>query len=324
MIISVDKSKLTDHIRGALIGTFVGDALGRPVEAYSFRAIEDKYGEIREMLPARKGKGTYTDDTQLMIGVAESLIECEEFDGRNMANKFVENYDPSRGYGGGTTKVLNLIKEGSDWDEAGIKVFDGGSFGNGAAMRSAPVGTLYWDDFTALKEVAEAQSQITHAHPLGKEGGVMLSLGVALAINTSLKEKDIRVESFINSILEHLSREEYIEKIKAIKTLLSSDPPVDEIIKKLGNDSRAHFSVPTALYAFLENKSSFEEAVVQAVGLGGDTDTIGAMTGAIAGAYHGFSIIPNRWLQQLEDGEKGVSYILELSDALAQLSTGES
>jgi poly(ADP-ribose) glycohydrolase ARH3 len=80
--------------------------------------------------------------------------------------------------------------------------------------------------------------------------------------------------------------------------------------------SASYESVPTAIYVFLTNSESFEKALISAVNVGGDTDTIGAMTGAIAGAYHGFSQMPARWLDCLENKVKGKTYILKLADQL--------
>jgi poly(ADP-ribose) glycohydrolase ARH3 len=76
--------------------------------------------------------------------------------------------------------------------------------------------------------------------------------------------------------------------------------------------------VPTALYCFLSHAESFEDAVAYAVSLGGDTDSIAAMTGAIAGAYHGSRAIPERWRSTLEEGAKGARYVEKLADRLLE------
>ena len=81
---------------------------------------------------------------------------------------------------------------------------------------------------------------------------------------------------------------------------------------ELGNSVEAHNSVPTAVYCFLRNWGSFEESVLYAVSLGGDTDTIGAMAGAISGAYHGVEAIPEQWKNRLERGD----HIEELAEKL--------
>ncbi|MBC8140895.1 MAG: ADP-ribosylglycohydrolase family protein, partial [Armatimonadetes bacterium] len=86
--------------------------------------------------------------------------------------------------------------------------------------------------------------------------------------------------------------------------------------ERLGSSIEAHESVPAALYSFLRHPESFEGAVSFAVRLGDDTDTVGAMTGAIAGAFHGYAGIPQKWLRPLENGAKGRDYTLSLADRL--------
>src|ERR687898_722066 len=120
--------------RGALLGTFVGDALGMPYEGLHLEAIPDRL----EMAEARLGRGTYTDDTEMMIGLAESLLERGDVDPDHLAASFVENCDPARGYGAGTLEVFDLWRSGVGVDEAAARVFGGrGSFGNGAARGSS-------------------------------------------------------------------------------------------------------------------------------------------------------------------------------------------
>jgi len=152
---------------GALLGTFIGDALGMPVEGWSWRKIREHHGKVDEMLDARMGKGTYTDDTQMMIATTKSLIELDGLDPAHMAKSYLEHYDSRRGYGQGTTMVFNKWRKGQDVDRAGEEIFDGGSFGNGGSMRIAPVGVYYHDDLDALEEAVRTVCGLTHAHPLG-------------------------------------------------------------------------------------------------------------------------------------------------------------
>jgi poly(ADP-ribose) glycohydrolase ARH3 len=271
------------------------------------------------MLSARLGKGTYTDDTEMMIAIAESLVECRGFVGANMAGKFLENFHTERGYGRGTCEALDLIRSGTSWKEAGERVFDGGSFGNGSAMRIAPVGVFYFDEPGTLCGVACQSSIITHAHVLGKEGAALQAGAISLAISAE-PSKGIDPEKFVGDLLRCVSPGEVLHrKLEAVKGLLGCQPSQEEVISTLGHDSSAPGSVPTALYCFLAHRDSFEEAVVYAVNLGGDTDTIGAMTGAISGGYHGKTHIPVRWLRDLEGGRKGRDYIESLAIRLWEI-----
>ena len=155
------KQVLKSKFLGALIGTGIGDALGAPFEGWSRVKLEkiEEVAERREVL-------TYTDDTHMMIGVAESLIRTRGFDGENMAQTFVKNYElePFRGYGPGPPRIFRLIRAGKAWDKAAQELYHGGSYGNGSAMRVAPIGVFYHDNPEMLREVAYKSSQITHTH----------------------------------------------------------------------------------------------------------------------------------------------------------------
>jgi len=301
------KIDLKSKFRGALLGTAVGDALGAPVEGRSMEKVRSVYGEEKVWTMVN---GRYTDDTEMMIGVAESLIRIRGFNGADMARTFIQNFDVKRGYGPGSTGALRMIREGENWDTASKKLFGGeGSYGNGAAMRIAPVGLFYYDDTDALREAAYKSSMITHSHELGKEGAALQAFAVALAVRGQKEGMLSELEAFVQNNV-------YKEKIRLIGLLLEKAPPTKkEVIAKLGNGMAAFNSVPTAIHSFL-HAGSFEEGVVSAVSLGGDTDTIGAMSGAISGAYYGDSAIPREWVKQLEAGEKGKSYIRMLAEKL--------
>ncbi|NMX20998.1 hypothetical protein C5S30_00875 [ANME-1 cluster archaeon GoMg4] len=302
------KTDLKSKFTGALIGTAVGDALGAPVEGWSMEQVRSVYSERKRW---KMSYGRYTDDTELMIGVAESLIRNKGFNGADMARTFVRNYDAKRGYGPGSTGALKRIKEGESWDEASKKLFGGeGSYGNGAAMRIAPIGLFYYDNADKLREIAYKSCQITHSHELGKAGAALQAFAVALAVRG-------QKESMLSELKNFAQNNVYEDKIRRVEALIldKDATPKKEIIAKLGNGMAAFDSVPTAIYSFLRF-DRFEDSVIYAVSLGGDTDTIGAMTGAISGAYYGEGGIPNEWMEQLEDGEKGKSYIKRLAEEL--------
>ncbi|RZN37878.1 MAG: hypothetical protein EFT35_05565 [Methanophagales archaeon ANME-1-THS] len=304
---------LRSKFTGALIGSAVGDALGAPVEGWSMEMVRSRY---REGTGWTMINGRYTDDTELMIGVAESLIEHKGFNGADMARRFIQNYDATRGYSPWTQETLQRIREGVRWDKASENLFGGkGSYGNGAAMRVAPIGLLYYDDADTLRDVAYKSSSITHAHELGKEGAALQAFSIALAVRG---EK----EGMVPELQEFARSEVYKKKLGKIAVLLQKERTEREIIAELGNGEAAFNSVPTALYSFLRF-DTFEASVVYAVGLGGDTDTIGAMTGAIGGAYYGEGGIPNQWVERLEEGARGMSYIKRLAEELYHLKKSD-
>ena len=303
MIEQVLKSKFL----GALVGTGIGDALGAPFEGRRWVKPE----EI-DMVAERQPVLTYTDDTHMMIGVAESLIGAGGFDGKDMAHAFIKNYElePWRGYGPGPPSIFRLIRAGGAWEQVAQALYHSGSYGNGSAMRIAPIGVFYHDDSAVLREVAYKSSQITHAHNLGKEGAALQAYAIALV--TSLKPlATFDRGSFLAKLINYVSDGVYREKLNRIQALLSQ-PDRDKAIIELGNGIEAFNSVPTAIYSFLTQPDSFTQAVLYAISLGGDTDTIGAMTGAISGAYLGIELIPISWRNKLENR----LYIEELAEKL--------
>lgn len=313
----MSKAEVESRFIGALLGTFVGDALGLPYEGRYWEWIAKRVGEPREMMRTRYGVGVYTDDTQMMIGVAESLIACGGFDGGDMARRFVENFDPTRGYGPGAFQVIDKLADGQPWDQAGVGLFGDGSYGNGSAMRIAPIGVFYYEDEEKLREAARLSSIISHTHPLGKQGAMLQAYAVSLALRHGLAG-DLDAGQMARKLREFLPEDADVfhDKLVSVERLLAEEPSRDEVIRLLGNGITSFESVPTAVYSFLSHPGSFEDAVVYAVSLGGDADTIGAMAGAIAGAHHGYQRIPSRWLEKLENGTKGRDYVVRLAKDL--------
>jgi poly(ADP-ribose) glycohydrolase ARH3 len=293
----------SDGALGALLGTFVGDALGMPFEGAATAEIPDPV----EMVAARRGRGTYTDDTQMMIALAESLVEHGQVEPKHLARAFRAAYEPERGYGRGTRQVMEMWDAGIPIEEAAERAFDGeGSRGNGASMRIAPVAVRYSDDPVRLREEAARSARLTHAHPVGIDAAVVQ----AAAVGAALSDRDV-----LEAAREASETAELRERLRAVADLLDAGQASGAPQARLGNSSDAVESVPTAIYASLAHRS-FEGAVGFAVGLGGDTDTIAAMAGAIAGARHGASSIPVRWLDALEEGERGRTHVERLAIAL--------
>ncbi|GAH77405.1 unnamed protein product, partial [marine sediment metagenome] len=121
---------------------------------------------------------------------------------------------------------------------------------------------------------------------------------------------------FLAKLTNYTQDRVYKEKLNRIKGLLV-EPDKARVTIELGNGIEAFNSVPTAIYSFLAQPDSFTQAVLYAISLGGDTDTIGAMTGAISGAYLGIESIPNIWKGKLENG----FYIEELAERLWSLKS---
>jgi poly(ADP-ribose) glycohydrolase ARH3 len=239
----------------------------------------------------------------MMKGVLESICANKgEFDGPDMSETFVRNFDHTRGYGPGTISVLMKIKGGDPWNKPAKEAFYGeGSLGNGAAMRICPVGLLYHNDHEKLLEISDQISMITHSHRLGRQGAILQACAVALAVQSD--PRNFEPHDFIVKLknIPHKLSPVYQKKLEKIETYLDSPPPTDRIVKELGVNVTAPDSVPIAIYNFLLNSSNFYEVLHSSISCGGDTDTIACMSGAIAGALLGIREIPKNWIDIVED-----------------------
>ncbi len=306
----MDDVVLRQKFLGALVGAAVGDAVGAGFEGRPAT-------EASNVARAADGKQllTYTDDTHMMIGMAESLVEKQGFDGEHMAHVFVRNYEsePWRGYGAGPPTVFRMIMSGEQWDKAADKLYQGGSYGNGSAMRIAPLALLYHDDFDILREVSYRSSRITHSHPLGKEGAALQAFAIAMLVATGPQMR-LTSNEFLARLIDLSKLEIYKKKLHSASSLLV-DPDKAKVISELGNGVEAFNSVPTAILCFLAHHNSFESAVSFAASLGGDADTVAAMTGALSGANLGVESIPDKWHNKLENRD----YIEELTSVLYEV-----
>jgi ADP-ribosylglycohydrolase len=304
---------LIDRFQGSALGTFVGDAMGREVEGWPWEQIRARHGILQEI-----GEGVYTDDTEMMIGIMESLKEDPGFDPALTARFFLENFHPYRGYGGRIYGIMDRLRKGAPWDQVGTD-----SWGNGGAMRIAPIGFFYYDEQEQLYEAALLCTHITHRHPEGQAGGVAQALAVGMAI-----QKGINGEA-INQIvcLEEIARgvkgvdrgvAQEMGRIAEMGQGGGLERKIERIAATFPRDVSAKGAVPAAIASFVMN-TDFQDTVLTAVNCGGDTDTIGAMAGAIAGAYYGRSSIPSAWLEPLENGEKGRDYVAALAEELARI-----
>ena len=297
-----EKNRLEKKMIGCILGSAIGDAIGARFEGHPYynfpiELLDSLFNDPNLIV------GKYTDDTQMMKGILESLLKNKGLNGEDMAKTFVKNFDIYRGYGVGTTRVLEAIRKGADWKGVAKLSFGGqGSFGNGAAMRICPVGLLYYFNTNKLSEIAKDSSVITHTHKDAVEGAILQAQAIALALKEELG--NFSPKKFLKELMKLTSSSHYEKKLNTINTLLNSSPTDIEVINKLGNKISAIESVPTAIYLFLQNyDSGFKTIIKNAIKLGGDTDTIACMTGAIAGAFLGIDKIPKNWIQTVEEND---------------------
>jgi poly(ADP-ribose) glycohydrolase ARH3 len=298
---------LQDRFRGCLVGLAVGDALGGRFEAQSADYIRGRLPTVEHLINYVTDELWYTDDTQMAIGVAESLADQGEIVEAHLCQSFVANYMPSRGYGRGARAVLDAMEDGGDYQAVAARHFPGGSYGNGAAMRVAPVGLFFRDDPRMVLDQSRLSALPTHVHPLGIEGAQLIALAVAHASTIEQFDRD----AFFAALLEHCHSSEYRNKLESAAKIQTTAE-----LLSLGNGIEALESAPTAIASFALTPDSYQETIGNVIFLGGDTDTLAAMAGAISGAFLGIAAIPSVLIDNLETSPKGGSYIIELSDRL--------
>jgi poly(ADP-ribose) glycohydrolase ARH3 len=306
---------LRDRFHGCLLGLAVGDALGARFEGQTPDWIAQRYRTPEELIAKPPvDELWYTDDTQMAIGIAETLAEHGVIEEGNLCRAFVANYVPSRGYGSGARRVLEAMEEGRDYRQVAEKHFPGGSYGNGAAMRVAPVGLFFHDDLDRVWEQARLSALPTHLHPLGIEGAQLLAVAVALCVRSTQLDR----EALCRELLARCQTEEWRAKLEQVAALTA---PAE--LPLLGNKVSALESAGTAIGCFLSSPDCYSKAIGRAILLGGDTDTIAAMTGALSGAFLGRQSIPVQLLGMLEEknSPKGRSYIEALAEQLLRART---
>ena len=185
-------------------------------------------------------------------------------------------------------------------------------------MRVAPVGLLFWNNPEKLRETACQSSLITHSHVLGMRGSVLQARAVALAIAEN-PAKQLDPQSFISSLLDFTDEDVYRAKITKFGDLLQHPDNRQAVVRELGHGIEAFNSVPTAIFSFLAHPRDFTSTIIYSISLGGDTDTIASMAGAISGAYLGIEEIPSEWQGKLENRD----HLLDLADRLWHVAIGQ-
>jgi hypothetical protein len=165
-------------------------------------------------------------------------------------------------------------------------------------MRVTPLALFSSGGPIAVARLARRSARITHAHPLALDGAAVQAAATAVALETP-PDEHIAPERLVGVLHEVVTTGEHHVALERVVGLCRG-AAADTVVEMLGTGVAAVEAVPTAVLAFLQHQSSFEEAVRFAIGLGGDTDTIGSMTGALAGAHLGRRAIPATWLDRVE------------------------
>lgn len=281
----------------SLDGLSLGDSLGGFFEMSSMNRMIHVIHERR--LPDVQWH--FTDDTNMALSIYEILRRYGDIHQDELAKSFVRHFDRMRGYGPGVIRFTNALKEGQLWQVVSKSLFQGGSFGNGGAMRIAPLGAYFADDMDKLIAEAKKATEITHAHPEGIAGAIAVAVATALAYHH--RDNPLSRGDFIEKILPHVPYGDVRLNIILAQKLPTSDAvSIDQIVRFIGNGSSvtAQDSVPFVLYCAGEKISNFEDAFWLTASGGGDVDTTCAMVGGIVAMTVGADGLPAEWLKRRE------------------------
>jgi ADP-ribosyl-[dinitrogen reductase] hydrolase len=286
-----------ERVVGMILGGAVGDGWGRPYE-----------GSVPGLPVPVPDELVVTDDTQLTIATCEAVLECGHVDPERIAARFVAWYRAGRlsGLGASTLKALRDLDAGFHWALAGAK--GERSAGNGAAMRASPL-ALFLDpfDYASRKSIRDV-CRITHHHDEAYVGALAVVLAVRLAIRPGY-----HMGRVLEDVREQLPDSQVRDRIAHFATLPDEVTP-RQIAETWGSTGFVADSVPIALLAARDSgRRSFSDILQRAIEAGGDSDTIGSITGQVAGAALGSRSIPRDLMARLRDHDAMVATAEQLA-----------
>lgn len=283
-----------DQYLGAVIGSACGDILGRATEFMNEEDIESYYdGKVTEVLPDRLGifeYGEYTDDTYLMLCIADSLIECQEFDLKDISGQFCYWYRfNGRDCGNQTSSAISLMIDGFEPLDAGKHAWEISgktAAGNGGLMRNTAIPLAYANNFDKMIEVTEQVCKITHFD----NRCVLSSLAHSIAMYAILHNQNV-----FDMVWAYCG-----ERDNEFDDLLyeARDSKINEFKLDGHGQGYTYLSLKVALCAIL-NYSNYEDPILEIINKGGDADTNACIAGGLLGAKYGINSIPERWQKEI-------------------------
>lgn len=302
-IVESNSQASVDRVQGALVGLSSGDALGAPLEFKSRSAVHTRYPSgLREMIASSAWrKGQFTDDTEMALLIAESLLQNRSLRPTNIAMRFHAWAQTANDVGIQTRAVVNAPGYVQAPETVARDYYSRNSrnsAGNGAVMRCAPVALFWIQNLPMLLADSRRSARLTHGDPKAQSSCVLLNVCIREAILNQVRDARSVAMKYLSSY----------EQKEWTRLLTIESLPEDQI----SSSGYTIHTVEAAFWSFLTT-SSFEDAVVRAANLGDDADTVAAVTGALAGAYYGLDSIPAQWRADLEGEEMLRSTALRLA-----------
>ncbi len=295
-----------DRVFGCIFGLAVGDALGAPLEGIPREEVRQKYGKIKEMIGGgwlNLRPGEFTDDTELALIITKAIQQAGGIDLNEIANGLIMWMKTQpKDIGGQTYQAIEALMRGVPPEEAGRTVWKesgGWLAGNSCIMRTPPIGLyLRRASFERRTEASKAVASITHGDPRCLDSASLIDHTIAfLSLGDDISFDDVFTWARGMN--------------PAVAKRIESIPTTE--LEELQTGGFVLDTLQTAFW-FLFNSQSFEEALIEAVSLGHDADTTGAVTGALLGAKLGINSIPKRWLDKLtryDEVEESAKFLFE-------------
>ncbi|WNI16365.1 ADP-ribosylglycohydrolase family protein [Actinacidiphila sp. ITFR-21] len=279
--------------RDCLNGLAVGDAFGaRFFVPGNLPALRARH------LP--EAPWPWTDDTEMACGLLLTLLRDGALDQDRLAESFARHHDVDRGYGPAVNRLLRLVRQGESWRELAAGLFDGrGSWGNGAAMRVAPLGAWFAADLPRTAEEAARSAAVTHTHPEAVAGAVAVAVAAAVAVRG--RTGPPAGEELLRTVAAFTPAGAVRAGVVEARGLLGQ-PHAGFAAHRLGNGSQvsAVDTVPFALWCAARYLDDYGEALWACSSAGGDVDTTCAIVGGVVAARVGAAGIPAAWRQAVE------------------------
>lgn len=308
---------LQERLVGVLLGTAVGDALGLPAEGLAPERIRRLWpGPLRMRLVF--GRGMISDDTEHTLMVAQALLSHpDDPDAFRRALAWKLRWwfvGLPAGVGLATAKACLRLWIGFPANRSGVV-----SGGNGPAMRSAVLGVFFADELEKRREFVLASSRLTHRGWQAETAALAVAEAAAIAVNSGGSPKTTEVLH----VMRGLSRAvEWQTRLSQIESCLKTGATVSDFAGvmglKKGVTGYSLHGVPVALYAWLKHSSDFRVALTAAIECGGDTDTVGAILGALCGASLGNNGIPAEWINGLWEWPRSQRFMERFAGRLAE------
>ncbi|WP_366924709.1 ADP-ribosylglycohydrolase family protein [Metallumcola ferriviriculae] len=292
------------RVAGGMFGVALGDALGATLEFMSAEEVKQNYGIHREIIGGGwldLKPGEFTDDTEMTLSVAEGIVAAPDNPVGQIGKGFIDWFNTGPKDVGNTirTSLSNYVIL-DNWDEASkhtAKSLDGKTAGNGALMRTLPISFAYYGDPEKIADRSRRICRMTHWDMIAEMAGVFYNI---LATCLMQEEKQAAWDKSWDWFAAYLYQEADVATVKLLADL-------KDLRRWEFTDLRAsgfvYDTLVSALWCFY-NTDTAEEAIINAVNLGDDADTVGAVTGGLAGVYYGYQALPQRWLRVVKQKDR--------------------